>query len=150
MLKVKTVGMINDNKKSFPFVNAHADIINGYFCSISDTETVALTASSAKEEDVYVVMNTTSGHDSYCDIDIKKGEKVNAFLVKEWDRQDLQLNEKHLTTAYASINVNDKLVAGTDGKLSKVSDVSGYALYFRVKNKVMFDGNGLEVQIIVA
>lgn len=150
MLKTKTVGMVNDNKKSFPYVKAHDDIINGYFCNINDTETVPLTSTTAKEIDLYVVINTMNGHDSYTDGIVKKGEYANAFLVKEWDRQFLQLNDVHLVTEYSTIAKEDKLVVNTDGKLEKVSDTTGYAVYFRVSDKIQFAGMGLEVQIIIA
>lgn len=150
MLKAKTVGMINDNKKSFPTVKAHADILNGYFCTITDTATVAPTADSAKGADLHVAMNTINGDDSYRDVGIKQGEYVNAFLVKQWDKQNLQLNDKHLTNAYTTVAKDDKLVVDTDGKLVKKSDVTGFAIYFRVVDKIQFCGNGLEVQIVVA
>ncbi len=150
MLKVKTIGMINDNKKSFPIVKAHADIINGYFCTITDEATVAPTADTAKGADIYVVMNTINGDDSYTDAVVKAGENVNAFLVKQWDKQNLQLNVNHLTTAYGSVAKDDKLVIDATGKLVKQADVTGYAIYFRVVKKIQFAGNGLEVQIVVA
>ena len=50
-------------------------------------------------------------------------------------------------TAYASVAVGDKLVAGTDGKWSKSASVDDYSAYLEVIEKTSFCGNGLLVKV---
>lgn len=149
MIKVGTIGMIEKNEKSFPNIKAHAEIQNGWFGTISSTATVAPDATTVKSKDLVVVMNTIVGDNAYTDVKLPAGEYVNAFLLKEWDGQTLELNTTHLTGALSTFAENDVLIAGTDGKLVE-GVATGYGISFIVLKKTNFCGGGLIVKIVVA
>lgn len=155
MVKFETMGMIKA-AKSFPNIKAHADIANGYFCTIDfvNKATVAPTADTAKTKDVAVVMNTVNGDVQYTDVTIPSGEYVNCFTLAELANQNLQLDESHITYAdtksYADIVKGTTLLGiGTDGNLEVIADATGYGVYFTVLDKINFNGNGLLVKINV-
>jgi len=158
MIKVGTIGMIADNKKNFPTVQAHADILNGYICTVAAGKTVAPVAGisgTPQTADLYIVMNTVNGDDSYTDATIAKDDYANAFLLKQWDGQTLVLDEGHITYGagedYSDITAGTtKLTVGTDGKLAINATTTDYGMYFLVTKKVNFCGNGVEVKIVVA
>lgn len=159
MIKVGTIGMIDKNAKSFPTVTAHADIANGYVCTVAGGKTVAPVAGASgtpQTADLYIVMNTIVGDNAYIDGQtIAAGDFVNAFLLKQWDKQTLVFDEGHITYAssksYADIVADTtKLVVGTDGKFAVATDVTHYGMYFEVTKKVQFNGNAVEVRIVVA
>ena len=149
MIKVGTIGMIEKNAKSFPNIKAHAEIQNGWFGTISDTATVTPTTTTVKSKDLTIVMNTIVGDDAYTDVKIPAGEYVNAFLLKEWDRQTLELDATHLVGALSTYEKDDVLVANTDGKLVE-GVATDYGVSFVVLKKTNFCGGGLIVKIVVA
>lgn len=157
MIKVRTIGMVDKNMKNDPTVKAHADIPNGYLCTVTDGKTVAPVAgaSGAKQsKDLRIVMNTALGDNHGTDITVKKNDYANTFILKEWDGQDLVFDESHITYAsgksYSDIVKGTKLVADTNGKFAVTTDVSNYNVYFEVIDKVMFNGNGIITRIVVA
>jgi len=149
MIKVGTIGMIEKNEKSFPNVTASAAIQNGWFGTISDTATVTPTADTVKSADLVVVMNTIVGDNEYKDVTLPIGEYVNAFLLKEWANQTLELNTAHLAGILSTYAVGDVLVADANGKLVE-GVATGYGVSFVVLKKTNFCGGGLIVKIIVA
>lgn len=157
MVAVKSIGMIEKNLKNDPTVKAHADIPNGYLCTVAAGKTVAPVAGASGEKqtaDLRIVMNTGAGDDCYKDFTVKKDAFANTFMLKQWDGQILVFDESHVTYAssksYADITVGTKLVAGTDGKFSVATDVTNYGVYFEVTKKVAFNGKGIEAKIVVA
>jgi nucleoside-specific outer membrane channel protein Tsx len=154
MIKLGTIGMIADNKKSFPQVKAHADIANGYFCTITDTDTVAPTSTTILGADLCVVLNTKLGDNCYKDFTINKDENCNAFLLKQWEKQYLTVDEGHITYGtgedYSDITEGTtNLTIDANGKLAITADVSTYLLYFAVVSKVQFNGkNAVKVRIV--
>lgn len=157
MIKLRTIGMIDKNLKNDPTVKAHADILNGYLCTVAGGKTVAPVAgaSSAKQsKDLRIVMNAPLGDDSYTDIVIKKDSFANTFILKEWEGQDLVFDESHITYAseksYKDLTVGTKLVADTNGKFAVSTDVSNYGVYFEIVQKIAFNGNGIIARIAVS
>lgn len=149
MIKVGTIGMIEKNAKSFPNIKASAAIQNGWFGTISDTATITPTTDTVKSADLVVVMNTVVGDNEYTDVTLPIGEYVNAFLLKEWGNQTLELNETHLAAALSTYAVGDVLVANADGKLVEAA-ATGYGISFVVLKKTNFCGGGLLIKIVVA
>lgn len=165
MVKLNTLGMIADNKKSDPTVVAHTEIINGYLHTVSeDGKTVAPvagTTSSSQSAELRVALNTQAGDTQYEDgVKIASGDFVNSFALKEWAGQNITVNETNITyatgtsyaniTAYVNANTPATLfVAGTDGNFAIAnSTVAGYhKVYFKTKNKVQFAGNAVDLQI---
>lgn len=149
MIKVGTIGMIEKNAKSFPTIKAHADILNGWFGTINDTTTVMPSAETVKSKDLIVVMNTINNDDMYTDVTLKAGTAVNAFLLREWANQTLEVSKIHLSADLSTFSEKDILVADIDGKLVK-GDATDYGVSFIVVKKTNFCGGGLIVKIVVA
>ena len=154
MIKLGSIGMIVDNKKNFPYVKAHAAIPNGYFCTVTDTATVAPTSTTVKGADLCVVLNTALGDNVYSDFTIALGEYANAFLLKQWEKQYLIADEGHITYGegedYTDITAGTtNLTIGTDGKLAITADVTTYLLYFAVVEKFQFNGkNAVKLRVV--
>lgn len=124
---------------------------NGYAVTYSETtKTVSLpTATTAKGSDLTIVMNVLDKPElkSPDDYVVDAGEYARLFRLDSLANRMLDMNDLALTTAYASVSVGDKLVAGTDGKWSKSASVDGYSAYLEVIEKTSFCGNGLLVKV---
>jgi len=167
MVKLNTIGMIADNKKSDPTVIASKDIFNGYLHTVSDVgktvDPVAGTSDAAQTVDLRIALNTQLGDNANLDnYKIAKDDFVNSFALKEWSGQSITVNENNITygsgESYASITpyvagspATDAtlFVAGTDGNFQIAdSTVAGYhKIYFKTKAKVQYGGNAVELQI---
>lgn len=165
MVKLNTIGMIADNKKSDPTVVAHAEILNGYLHTVSEDGKTAApaagTSSTSQAADLKIALNTQVGDDQYADgYKITAGDKVNSFALKEWDGQNITVNETNITyetgqtyaniTAYVNATTPATLfVAGTDGNFAIANEtVAGYhKVYFKTKKKVNYAGNAVDLQI---
>lgn len=133
--------------KNFGYLTTDVALKNGDIVTYDlATKKVALpTSDTAKKAGLAVVMNVIDkpGIKTPDDYTIEAGEHPRIFTLASLKGLTLVMNDAEIKTNYASIAVGDKLVAGTDGKLVKTSDVSGYAEYLEVIEKVAFGGNGL-------
>ena len=133
--------------KNFGYLTTDVALKNGDIVTYDlATKKVALpTSGTAKKAGLAVVMNVIDKPNIKApdDYTIEAGEHPRIFTLASLKGLTLVMNDAEIKTNYATIAVGDKLVAGTDGKLVKVSDVSGYAEYLEVIEKVAFGGNGL-------
>lgn len=162
MIKFHEIGMYK-NAVNIPYCKVSDTIKdgvkNGYAVTYSETtKTVSLpTATTAKGSDLTIVMNVLDkivmnvldkpelkSPDDYV---VDAGEYARLFRLDSLANRMLDMNDLALTTAYASVSVGDKLVAGTDGKWSKSASVDGYSAYLEVIEKTSFCGNGLLVKV---
>lgn len=138
MIKLETLGM-HKNIKNDPTVKAHADIDNGYVFTIGAGHvTAAPTADTAKGVDLWFAHNERYDDNRYTDAKIAAGEYVNAYLLKEFDHQNLIIDEDSLTTAYASLAVGDTMVVDTNGKFAKETTLTGYKVYVTIVEKMKY------------
>ena len=154
MIKFHEIGMYK-NAVNIPYCKVSDTIKdgvkNGYAVTYSETtKTVSLpTATTAKGSDLTIVMNVLDKPElkSPDDYVVDAGEYARLFRLDSLANRMLDMNDLALTTAYASVAVGDKLVAGTDGKWSKSASVDGYSAYLEVIEKISFCGNGLLVKV---
>lgn len=154
MIKFHEMGMYK-NAVNIPYCKVSDTIKdgvkNGYAVTYSETtKTVSLpTATTAKGSDLTIVMNVLDKPElkSPDDYVVDAGEYARLFRLDSLANRMLDMNDLALTTAYASVSVGDKLVAGTDGKWSKSASVDGYSAYLEVIEKTSFCGNGLLVKV---
>ncbi len=154
MIKFHEIGMYK-NAVNIPYCKVSDTIKdgvkNGYAVTYSETtKTVSLpTATTAKGSDLTIVMNVLDKPElkSPDDYVVDAGEYARLFRLDSLANRMLDMNDLALNTAYASVAVGDKLVAGTDGKWSKSASVDGYSAYLEVIEKTSFCGNGLLVKV---
>lgn len=154
MIKFHEIGMYK-NAVNIPYCKVSDTIKdgvkNGYAVTYSETtKTASLpTATTAKGSDLTIVMNVLDKPElkSPDDYVVDAGEYARLFRLDSLANRMLDMNDLALTTAYASVSVGDKLVAGTDGKWSKSASVDGYSAYLEVIEKTSFCGNGLLVKV---
>lgn len=154
MIKFHEIGMYK-NAVNIPYCKVSDTIKdgvkNGYAVTYSETtKTVSLpTATTAKGSDLTIVMNVLDKPElkSPDDYVVDAGEYARLFRLDSLANRMLDMNDLALNTAYASVSVGDKLVAGTDGKWSKSASVDGYSAYLEVIEKTSFCGNGLLVKV---
>lgn len=154
MIKFHEIGMYK-NAVNIPYCKVSDTITdgvkNGYAVTYSETtKTVSLpTATTAKGSDLTIVMNVLDKPElkSPDDYVVDAGEYARLFRLDSLANRMLDMNDLALNTAYASVAVGDKLVAGTDGKWSKSASVDGYSAYLEVIEKTSFCGNGLLVKV---
>lgn len=151
MIKLETIGMYK-NVKNDPTVKAHAEIPNGYVFTINaDHKTAAPTATTAKALDLWFAMNTRYDDDRHTDAKIAQDEYVNAYLLKEFDHQNLIVDEDNLTTAATSLAVGDTLVVDTNGKFAKETTLTGYKVYLKIVEKIqMGEKAAVRAQVVLA
>ena len=116
------------------------------------TKAVALPTADTAKGDVAIVMNTidkpeTKSPNEYT---IEIGENPRIFPLKALAGRTLQMDTATVTTAYASIAVDNTLTLGIDGKWIVNSTLTGYATYLKVVEKTTFGGAGLDVVVVVA
>lgn len=139
MIKFHEIGMYK-NAVNIPYCKVPDTITdgikNGYAVTYSETtKTVSLpTATTAKGSDLTIVMNVLDKPElkSPDDYVVSAGEYARLFRLDSLANRMLDMNDLALTTAYESVAVGDKLVAGTDGKWSKSASVDGYSAYLEV------------------
>ena len=151
MIKLETIGM-SKNIKNDPTVKAHAAIDNGYVFTIgSNHATAAPTADTAKGLDLWFAHNERFDDNRYTDAKIAQGEYVNAYLLKEFDHQNLIIDEDSLTTSYASLSVGDTMVVDTYGKFAKETTLTGYKIYVTIVEKfVLGTKNAVRATVVLA
>ena len=136
MIKIETLGMF-DVAKVNPVITSETDTTNYQFVTY--------------EDEVYLIANTLTGDDSYCeDVVIKAGDFLNGYLVKAWEGQNLIVDAKHITGEYDTYSAKDTvLVVGDDGKLeSNTAPESG--VYFSVVDKCHLTEKAVKVRVCVA
>lgn len=154
MIKFHEIGMYK-NEVNIPYCKVPETIKNGvrngYAVTYSEKDKIIAlpTAATAKSADLAVVMNVIDKPElnSPDDYVVDVGEYARLFRLDFLANRLLDMNDLSLTTAYTSIAVGDKLVAGTDGKWTKSASVDGYSVYLEVIEKTGFCGNGLLVKV---
>ena len=90
--------------------------------------------------------------------EIHTSDEAETVLAGEFVRADDLTTVANLEAEFAADEIkdeisglaaNDKLVFGTDGLLTKASDVTGYKVYFEVIEKTAYQGSGILVVIRV-
>ena len=151
MIKFRTIGAyknavnVGNYKTSIPLKNGMLVTLN-----MAEKE-IALPTESTAKGDIWLVMNridkpATNSPNEYT---IEIGEFPRLFDVKSLRSFVLDMDMDQVSGEYSSLAVKDTLVAGTDGKLTKVASVDGYAVYFEIIEKTSFGGNGLAVRVVV-
>lgn len=154
MIKFHEIGMYK-NEVNIPYCRVSETITggikNGYVVTYSEKDKIIVlpTSTTAKGGDLAVVMNVIDKPELYSPDDyvISVGECARLFRLDSLVNRMLDMNDLALTTIYTSVNVGDKLIAGTDGKWVKSASVDGYSVYLEVIEKTGFCGNGLLVKV---
>lgn len=152
MFKFGTIGAYKQVRNN-PRCVAHQNLLVGQVVTLNEATklTVSPTSDTAKGE-VYVVSNIIDKPEirSKQDFVVEKGEHVLAFRLADLADMTIEIDEKVVTTAYASVSVNDVLVADTAGKWVKTSAATGYKVSLVVLEKTSFGGKGLYCKVVVS
>ena len=150
MIKFRELGLFATAKND-PTIKAHAEIKNGYLCSIASGKTVALAnAATAKVAELKLALLHHDA-DEFAPAKIAKEAYLTAFDVAAWAGQHLIVTEDHLsldagTANFAALSIGDKFVAcsaavtGDAGKFLEVSAATGYNIYFTLEAKTKLNG----------
>ena len=150
MIKFRDIGLFATAKND-PTIKAHAEIANGYLCSIASGKTVALAnAAAAKVAELKLALLHHDA-DEFAPAKIAKDAYLTAFDVAAWAGQHLIVTEDHLSLAagtanFAALSVGDKFVAcsaavtGDAGKFLQVAAATGYNIYFTLEAKTKLNG----------
>ena len=150
MIKFRELGLFATAKND-PTIKAHAEIKNGYLCSIASGKTVALAnAATAKVAELKLALLHHDA-DEFAPAKIAKDAYLTAFDVAAWAGQHLIVTEDHLsldagTANFAALSIGDKFVAcsaavtGDAGKFLEVSAATGYNIYFTLEAKTKLNG----------
>ena len=150
MIKFRDIGLFATAKND-PTIKAHAEIKNGYLCSIASGKTVALAdAAAAKVAELKLALLHHDGED-FSPATIAKDAYVTAFDVAAWAGQHLIVTEDHLSLAsgtanFAALSIDDIFVAcganvsGDAGKFLEVAAATGYNIYFTLEAKTSLSG----------
>lgn len=152
MLKFREIGTLK-NATNVGYCVTPVALKNGYGVTVDlSTKTVALPTADTAKGDVYIVLNKIDKPEvnEPNDYTIDIGEYPRAFRVKSLDGRIIDMDTDAVTTAYSALAKGDTLGFGTDGKLVKLTDTTGYATYFEVIDKTTFGGEGIALKVVVA
>jgi hypothetical protein len=134
-----------------PYCTCASKLYNGMVVTANlATKVAALPTSTTAKGETYLVMNRIDKPETLDpnDYAIEIGEYPRLFDVMSLRNRLILMDLNQVTTAYASINVGSKLIAGTDGKLVVSLTPTDYDTYFEVLEKVSYNGDGLLVKVV--
>ena len=152
MFKFKNIGTF-DIAHNVPYCVTPVTLKNGFAVTYNEaTKTVALPTSSTAKGKLAVVYNIIDKPEikNPDDYTIEIGEYPRLITLDSIDGHIVVVNTSAFADTYTTPTVGDKLVAGTDGKWTKASDVSGYAQYLEVTALVTYNGKAVEAKVINA
>lgn len=137
MIKVETVGMLEVAK------------LNSVLTSTSD---VANYSFVVDDDETYLVANTLTGDESYCeDVVFKAGEYLNGFLLNAWEGKKLVIDAKHINADYSDLSDGKFLSVNSDGKLDVADSAPASGVYFKVKDvDIVLTESAVKAKICIA
>lgn len=151
MIKFRNIGGYK-NAQNIAHIPTTVELHNGMVVTVDMTQnTLALPSASTAKGEVYLVMNRYDKPEvnSPNEYVIEVGERPRLFMVTSLSGVVLDCDTDQITSSYSSINVGDKLTAGTDGKLVVNANTDDFLTYFLVIEKNTFGGEGLGIQVVV-
>lgn len=151
MIKFRNIGGYK-NAQNIAHIPTTVELHNGMVVTVDMTEnTLALPSAGTEKGEVYLVMNRYDKPEvnSPNEYVIEVGERPRLFMVTSLSGVVLDCDTDQITSSYSSINVGDKLTAGTDGKLVVNASTDDFLTYFLVIEKNTFGGEGLGIQVVV-
>ena len=152
MFKFKNIGTF-DVAHNVPYCATPVTLKNGFAVTYNEaTKTVALPTSSTAKGKLAVVYNIIDKPEikNPDDYTIEIGEYPRLITLDSIDGHVVVVNTAAFADTYTTPTVGDKLVAGTDGKWAKASDVSGYTQYLEVTALVTYNGKAVEAKVVNA
>lgn len=140
MIKFETLGAY-DVVKVNPVITSDNKVANYQF--VTD------------DGDVYLIVNTLVGDDSYReDMTFKAGEYLNGYLVKSLEGLNIVIDEKHIAYKSGETYANDIaadviLTINAAGKLEIANAAPASGVYFKVKDKVMLTEKAVKAKVMV-
>lgn len=132
MIKVRTLGMFKSAKVKADIV-ASTDVKNQTFYKDGD--------------DLYFIDNAVSGDDAFQDdVTLPAGKKLNGYLVKAWEGQELVVDGKHVTGGVSSLADGAILVYNDEGGLK--TDVAA-GVHFVVTGKTRLTEAAVIVKVAI-
>jgi len=100
--------------------------------------------------EIYMIDQLVTGDDAYKeDLSFDAGTLLRGFLVRQWDRQELIVDGKHITGGVTGLTVDAVLVVDTDGKL-KTGTAPTSGVYFKVtKTGINLNEAAVAVRVIL-
>jgi hypothetical protein len=161
MIKMREIGMFATAKND-PTIKAHAEIKNGYLCSIASGKTVALADAAAAKVAELKLAILHHDADEFAPALIAKDAYVTVFDVGAWAGQHLLVTSDHLSLAagtadFAALSLGDIFVAcganvtGDGGKFLEITAATGYNVYFTLEAKTKLnDADAADLLVHVA
>lgn len=152
MFKFKNIGTF-DVAHNVPYCVTPVALKNGFVVTYNEaTKTVALPTSNTAKGKLAVVYNIIDKPEikNPDDYTIEIGEYPRLITLDSIDGHVVVVNTAAFADTYTTPTVGDKLVAGTDGRWVKTSDVSGYAQYLEVTALVTYNGKAVEAKVVNA
>ena len=152
MFKFKNIGTF-DVAHNVPYCVTPVALKNGFAVTYDEAKkTVALPTSSTVKGKLAVVYNIIDKPEikNPDDYSIEIGEYPRLITLDSIDGHVVVVNTAAFADTYTTPAVGDKLVAGTDGKWTKTSEVSGYAQYLEVTALVTYNGKAVEAKVVNA
>lgn len=151
MIKFRNIGGLK-NAQNIAHIPTTVELHNGMVVTVDMTKkTLALPSADTAKGEVYLVMNRYDKPEvnSPNEYVIEVGEEPRLFMVSSLSGVVLDCDTDQITGAYSSINVGDKLTAGTNGKLAVNASTDDFLTYFLVIEKNTYGGEGLGLQVVV-
>ena len=151
MLKFREIGTYK-NAVNIGFCTADVALKNGNVVTFNRATKKAALPVTGKETGLAIVMNTIDKPEIHepNDFVIEVGENPRLFTLESLKGRVIDMDMDQVKGTYASINVGDKLVANSDGKLEVAAEVTDYAEYFEVIEKTSYNTEGLAVMVVIA
>ena len=154
MLKFREIGTYK-NAVNIGYGTADVELHNGNIVTFDEATKKAAVPATGKEAGLSIVINSIDKPETFSpnDFVIEVGENPRLFVLTSLKGRIIDMDMDQVTGTYTDINKGDFLVADTDGKLKvvpKATGVEGYKEYFVVTDKTTFNGEGLEVQVVIA
>lgn len=149
MLKFREIGTYK-NAVNVGYCTADVELHNGNIVTFDRTTKKVALPTTGKETGLAIVMNTIDKPETLTPNDyvIEVGENPRLFVLSSLKGRIIDMDMDQVEGTYATIKVNDKLVATTAGKLKVSASVEGFTEYFKVVEKTGFNGEGLALEVI--
>lgn len=146
-MKYKTIGAFK-NVQNVGNCKAAVDMAVGMGVILDQVDKIAkLPTSTAEAKACYRIVTNINDkpeiHNFSDTVIVRRGEKVRADDLTTVANLEIEFAASEISTAYASVAAEDKLVFGVGGKLEVANDVTGYKVYFEVIEKTAYMGSGV-------
>ena len=151
-MKYKTIGAFK-NVQNIPYCKATTELHVGMgviLDRVAKTASLPASADEAKAA-VYIVTNINDKpekHNTAEAYTVDAGDYVRADDLRTVNGLEIEFAASEIADATADLAVGDTLAFDATGKVKKVADASGYAVFFKVLAKTAYMDDGILAEIV--